>query len=273
MTTLLTHEWLRTRSLLLAIAALATVVVAAGALLAATGWTVLSSVGTVLALVAATAVVPAVQVGLAVDYWRSSYGRVGYFTQTLPLRGRTIFWAKMTWAWLASLGALVLTFALLGAAWPAVARGAGQEQRNPLVLVREAWSVATGSAGTGLTLLLLALALVLVLVWPVQYFFAASFGSEAPRNRMGAGGPVLTWVVLYVVVQVVMVAGLLVVPYALGPVDGGLGVVSFHAWQEVLAGSDSQDAFPLGIVPPVLVVSALCLWRTVRSWERKVSLV
>lgn len=274
MTTLLTHEWLRTRSLLLTVAGLAALVAAAGALLAATGWAVLAGIGAVVAVGAAICLVPAVQVALAVDYWRSSYGRVGYYTQTLPLRGATIYRAKLLWAWAASVAAVVATGALLAATWPAVARGTGMPERNPFVLVADTWAAATGAAGTGPVLLLLAVALALVLVWPVQYFFAASFGSETPRNRLGAGGPVVTWVVLYLVVQLVTVVGLFAVPYAVGPVGAdGLGVVPFHAWRELRAGTGSQDVFPLGVVPPLLLVGVACAWRTVRSWDRKVSLV
>lgn len=271
--TLLTHEWLRTRGRLLTVAGVAALLVAVGTLLAATGWAVISTIGGFGAVAAALAVIPVAQVLLAVDYWRSSYGREGYFTQTLPIAGPRIYRAKLLWAWTVTLGALAVGAALLLAAWPGIARGLGMPETNPFTVVGDLWSVATARADAWQILLGLGLTLVMFLVWPVQYYFAASFGSEAPRNRLGAGGPVLTWVVLYVVLQLASVLGLFLVPYAVGMVDGGLGILPFDALAELRAGDTSDDLFPLGVLPPILLITALCLWRTVRSWDRKVSLV
>src|SRR5699024_6667132 len=89
--TLLKHEWLRTRSMLGAIAGIAVVLAALGSLLAATRWPLISTIGAYAVTVTIAGLVPAVQLALAADYWRSSYGRTGYFTQTLPVSGPTIF--------------------------------------------------------------------------------------------------------------------------------------------------------------------------------------
>lgn len=107
----------------------------------------------------------------------------------------------------------------------------------------------------------------------VGYSFAASVGSEAPRNRLGAAGPVLTWVALYVAIQVLTGLGILLVPSAIGVVDaeGALGVVPFDVLGELMAGQSSSGVFPLGFLPPILFVTVSCLWRTVRSWRSGVS--
>lgn len=273
MTTLLTHEWLRTRSLLLTITAIAALVVAVGALLAATGLTLVSTFGAFLALGTAIALVPVVEVALAIDYWRSSYGRVGYFTQTLPVRGARIYWAKLAYASMAVVAAVAVALVLVAAAWPAVARGMGFPERNPFTVAGDLWTTATGAVGAPVALLFVAIFLVMVLIWPAQYFFAASFGSEAPRNRLGVGGPILTWIVLYLVAQVLTMAGLFAIPFAIGTVGDGLGIVGFDAWAEMTAGASSSDVFPLGILPPLILVTLVAIWRTVRSWEHKVSLV
>lgn len=272
---LLTHEWLRTRTTLLTVAGGAAVIVALGAALAAPAWALLSVVTAFAAVGAAILLIPAVQILLAVDYWRSSYGREGYFTQTIPAPGPRIFWAKMLWAWIATLGALAVSALLLLAAWPGISRGLGIPERNPFTLVSDVWGMATDAVTVPGTLLFLGLILVMALVWPPQYYFAASFGSEAPRNRLGAGGPVLTWVGVYLVTQLVTAIGIFAVPYALGVVDasGRLGVVDFNAWADLRSGNTSNDVFPLGVLPPIVLVAAFCLWRTVRSWKSKVSLV
>ena len=100
---LLKHEWLRTRSLLGSIGAVAVLLVAAGTALTATGWPGISLVGMLMVMAPLAALVPATQIALAVHYWQSSYSRTGYFTQSLPLSGVTIYAAKLAWALLVSL--------------------------------------------------------------------------------------------------------------------------------------------------------------------------
>src|SRR5690625_4541204 len=121
MITLLKHEFLRTRNMLALVAGVAVLLALAGTLLAATGVPVLSSVGLVAGLAAVLGLVPAAQLALAVAYWRSSYGRAGYLTQTLPVKGSTIYWAKMLWAWAVSLAGAALSIGILLAAAPVAA--------------------------------------------------------------------------------------------------------------------------------------------------------
>lgn len=119
-TTLLKHEWLRTRGTLGMLFGILALVVILGALLAATGWPLLSELGVLLAMLGLFVLVPATQLLLTADYWRSGYGRTGYFTHSIPARGATIFRAKLAWAIIASFAALVLTVVLGLAAWWAV---------------------------------------------------------------------------------------------------------------------------------------------------------
>ncbi|USQ81088.1 hypothetical protein NF556_05435 [Ornithinimicrobium faecis] len=272
--TLLKHEWLRTRSMLAAIAGVAVVLVVLGSVLAATRWPLISTIGAYAVIVTIAALVPAVQLALAADYWRSSYGRAGYFTQTLPVPGPTIFRAKLLWVWTATLGAIVGVLILGALAWPGTARGMGYPELNPFVAFADFWSGLLETVPIWQLIVGLILALALgVLIWPVQYYFAVSIGSEEPLNRLGAGGPVLMWLAVYVGAQLVTLVGLLVVPLGIGAVDGGaLGIVSYAPLSE-LTSSNPQDVMPLGIIPALALVAAALLWRTVRSWRSKVSLV
>ena len=104
-TTLLKHEWLRTRGALGMYFGITVLVGLLGSLLGASGWSVLSVLGLLLAFLAVLVLVPGVQLLLVADYWRSGYGRTGYFTQSIPVRGATIFRAKLLWAVLVSLAA------------------------------------------------------------------------------------------------------------------------------------------------------------------------
>src|SRR5699024_4791778 len=107
-TTLLKHEWLRTRGPLATLFGLIALVGVLGSLLGASGWPLSSALGLAAGMLAAVVAVPAVQLALAADYWRSGYGRTGYFTHSIPVRGARIFRAKLAWTMLASLAAIVL---------------------------------------------------------------------------------------------------------------------------------------------------------------------
>lgn len=87
-TTLLVHEFRRTRGPLGLVAGAAALLVAAGVLLALAPWPLVASFGAVVGVGAVGAMLPVACCVLAVDYWRSGYGRLGYFTHSLPVRGR-----------------------------------------------------------------------------------------------------------------------------------------------------------------------------------------
>ncbi|WP_418277761.1 hypothetical protein ACNHYB_07280 [Isoptericola jiangsuensis] len=270
MITLLKHEILRTRAVLGLVTGVAVLLALAGALLGATGWPVLASLGTVLAYGAAFVLVPVAQILLAVHYWRSSYGRTGYLTQTLPVKGSTIYWSKMLWAWLVSLVGVVVAVGIALGATRLIALGGG-----PLaveVSLRDGWrSLVDVASWWGAVALVLAV-LSLVLIWPTQYFFAASLGSEAPLNRMGAGGPIVVWLGVYLAIQVLTFASFAAVPLAIGVEGDGLALVHFDLFAEMLAGSDPQ-VVPIGFLPALLLTTLVCLAWSVRSWGRRVSLV
>lgn len=272
--TLLKHEWLRTRSMLTTIGGVALLLVVLGSLVAATRLALFSTIGSYAVILTIVALIPAVQVSLAVDYWRSSYARVGYFTQALPVAGPTIFRAKLLWALIATVAAVVWGVVLAAIGWPGTARGMGADELNPFAAFADLWSGATETIPSWQLVTGLLVALVLgVFIWPVQYYFSASIGSEEPRNRLGAGGPVLIWVALYVITQIVTLALLLAIPLGLGTAtDGGLQIVSYAPLSELTA-DNPENIVPLGVFPGLVLVSAYCLWRTTRSWRSKVSLV
>lgn len=272
-TTLLKHEWLRTRSLLGSIGAVAVLLVAAGTALTATGWPGISLVGMLMVMAPLAALVPATQISLAVHYWQSSYSRTGYFTQSLPLSGVTIYAAKLAWALLVSLLAVLATAGLLMAAWPVLAGQLGGE-RNPFSLIRQMWEAGTAVTSTPVLIAGILLFVGLILIWPIQYFFAASVGSETPLNRLGLGGPVVVFLGLYLASQVLVFLGMAALPWGLTMVDGQLGIEHWSVFAEIAAGDASRDdIMPVGFVPMLLLIGVVCLLRTVHSWRRRISLV
>ena len=270
---LLKHEWLRTRSLLGSIGAVAVLLIAAGTALTATGWPGISLVGMLMVMAPLAALVPATQIALAVHYWQSSYSRTGYFTQSLPLSGVTIYAAKLAWALLVSLLAVLATAGLLMAAWPVLAGQLGGE-RNPFSLIRQMWEAGTAVTSTPVLIAGILLFVGLILIWPIQYFFAASVGSETPLNRLGLGGPVVVFLGLYLASQVLVFLGMAALPWGLTMVDGQLGIEHWSVFAEIAAGDASRDdIMPVGFVPMLLLIGVVCLLRTVHSWRRRISLV
>ena len=271
---LLKHEFIQTRELLALVAGAALLLAVAGTLLAATGWPVLAQLGLVAGSVAVFGLVPAAQIMLTVAYWRSSYGRTGYLTQTLPVKGSTIYWAKMLWTWLVSLVGVALSVGILLAAAPVVAVGMGAQPDFVLTSLRDGWATFNEVAPTWAVVAAVATMLVMILILPTQTFFAASIGNQAPLNRMGVGGPVLVWLGLYVATQVLTFASFALVPLAVGIKDAGLGIVRFDLFAEMAAGSSGNtDVMPVGFVPALLLITVVCIGWTVRSWQRRVSLV
>ena len=264
--TLLKHEWLRTRAPLGALFGIITLVVLLGCLLLPLG-SILATFGLIVAVGAAILLVPAAQLLLTTDFWRSGFGRTGYFTQSLPVRGGTVFRAKLGWNVIASLAALVWAV-VLGlvirqvAVWSLDAAPPGP---------RELWQQATDAMPAWMLLALALLFLAYLVVWPIFYYFSVSIGHEKRFAGLGAGGPIVVFVGVYLAVQVVTFLGLLVIPFGIGMDGNQLGVIPFHLLDEMTVGTSSSDVMPLGVVV-VLVIAAVCLWRSVRSWNHKIAL-
>lgn len=264
--TLLKHEWLRTRAPLGALFGIITLVVLLGCLLLPLG-SILATFGLIVAVGAAILLVPAAQFLLTADFWRSGFGRTGYFTQSLPVKGGTVFRAKLGWNVIASLAALVWAV-VLGllirqvAEWTLEAAPPGP---------RELWQQATGVMPVWMLVGAALLLLAYIGVWPIFYYFSVSIGHEKRLAGLGAGGPIVVFVGVYLVVQVVTFLGLLAIPFGIGMDGDRLGVVPFHLLDEMTAGTSSSDVMPFGVVV-ILVVAAVCLWRTARSWNHRIAL-
>lgn len=271
--TLLKHEALRTRGFLLVILGAAAALGLVGSLMALTGWPVISVVGTVLGFIGAFGLIPAVQLASAVDYWRTGYGRIGYFTQTLPVRGARIYGAKLAWAALVLLAGLVLTVAL----WFGVMVASAQSLfgMTPQVLLGQVGEVLAAAFEASPWLVAVGAPVILIVMYGfnlVLLFAAASIGSERWLQRLGWGGPVLVWFGLYAIVQVVMFVLILAIPFGLG-VDaaGDFGLVPADLLTAMVTNT-TADVMPVGFLPAMALMIPLLIWRTAHSWNHRVSL-
>lgn len=268
---LIKHEAIRTSGMLLTIFGAATLLVVLGALASATRWPVVAQIGLVGALVGTVGVLVGTQLAMGIDYWRSSYRRIGYFTQTLPVKGSTIYWAKLAWAAIAVVMGLVWAGVLGVLTFMGNATSIGYRPLDVFSLVGDWFSAAADVLPWWGWVAGPAIVLVYLMFPVVQYFFAASIGSERRLVSLGVGGPVLVWFLLYVVMQVTLLLGMIAIPFGLTVSDGRMALVGQNFLQLML--DDSQPgSMPIGFVPVLLVALVMLVWRTTVSWNRKVTL-
>ncbi|WP_311777100.1 hypothetical protein [Trueperella abortisuis] len=277
---LLKHEFVRTRALLGVIFGAALASVALGCVLLALGIPVLEEFGAILSLLPVIVLVPAVQILMAVDFWRSSFRSQGYLTHAIPVKGATIYWTKLLWQMIVTAVAIVVGFLLLALVW-FVLGTAGLEffaaEPNLFTLVGN----VLGAAGDifpvpvlyGVIIPLLLLAA--FFQWPVYYTFAASVGSAGSLGRMGGGGPVIAAIVAWLASQVIIFLALVVVPFGIDmtPVEAGDApeFIHFNIARLIASGSNS-DIIPLGVFAGLAIMLVAYLWLSQRSWNKKVEL-
>lgn len=262
--TVMKHEWLRTRLPLAVHLAVATILVAGAAALAATRWPFVSSLGLPVGIAAIASVLVGVLVYLTVDFWRSSFGRQGYLTQALPLRGSTIFLGKLMYGVLAYTVAVIVAVALAILLWAGVGdAGAGLAAMwDALVLVMPGWAWVVFPIALLLT----------IVTYVAQAYAAASIGSESRFRSMGAGGPIAVWVLLYMASQVVMLVTMVAIPVVVGMgADGKLGLRGENIIALLGKGNEGQ-AMPVGFFLGLAIFAGALVWRSLASWNRKVSL-
>lgn len=221
----------------------------------------------VIAIIGAAVVPGAVPVWLGVDLYRSSYGRTGYLTRALPVKGSTIYWVKLLYAYALSLLALAFGagLAYLAAIGFVVSGGGAVRDVNE-------WVSTTVRLLGELPGWFLAAMLLLVVLWPLvwlaSYYFAATVGSEAWINKLGLGGPILMWFAFYTAGQMAALLGIFL-PLQ---VAFGEGTPVLQARMIDLSALDGQDVLPVGVFLTMLLVSFVgIVWASV-SFDRKVEL-
>ena len=215
---------------------------------------------------------PVVLAVLIANYWRTMYGAEGYFTMTLPVRGRAIYAGKVLHGLVVSLAALLITIGGLALAAIAFALMKGQ---GAFDFLREALTTIDPWMAW-----LIGGAIVLQLVFSViGGATAMSVGAEARFNHLGFGAPVIGTIVLYFVMQIVNLAGLLFIPLGIrmtGPDAGSLvaeGMLTdFMAAIADPAANATPSVLGLGVFIMPFVAAVLLWWWGARSVDRRTSL-
>lgn len=259
---LMKHEFLRTRSVLgLSAAATLLIVVAGYGLSLFTPF--VAGFPFFIGFIVSCAYVFAVQLYLAIDLYRSSFGRRGYFTHTLPIKGSTLLWTKFGYAMLVTLAAIVWTVVLLLITLATADRLGfftfGQLRVSLDLLIGSApwliWFVVLNIVG-------------LLVATLAQYYFCVTIGSEAWLNKTGGLGPVVVFVVFYFVYQIVGVLALLIPPSFLP----GSSTWTWGPPMVDMINDPSSAGIPLSVFWVTYLVSALLMWRAVKSVSKKLEL-
>lgn len=267
--TLFAHEFRATRKNLLSGVGIALLVALVSFTLTAMRVPIVGSVALFAGIAVSVAITPLVLGLLVENYWRTMYGREGYFTMALPVRGRTLFMAKVLYGVSTSLIAVVITaVGLLGAA-TAFALSIG---RSPAELLGEAFALiqpwmlwfAAGMAVLQVAYLVVAGAAVM------------SVGAQGRFNHLGFGAPVLGGVILYVVMQIVTFAAIMLIPFGVVLVgsDAGslVGEGMLPGFIAALQHSTPPHVLGLGFTVTSLAAIVVLGWWGIRSVERRTSL-
>ncbi len=224
-----------------------------------------------LALIAALALPAGVQLWQGIDLYRTSYTKTGYLTRALPIKGSTIYWVKLGYAYVVALLFFVLSLGLAVVAAIGIANATGGTAADVMDTIRQGWTLITTYVPGWLTALGIGFLVFSPLAGLATYFFAVTVGSEAWAGRLGIGGPLIMWFAYYTVSQIVALIGIFLPPNLVFEDFANEGpVVTFDPLALLNAGG--EGVLPMGsfILAGLLTVAAI-VWGAV-SFDRRVEL-
>ena len=142
------------------------------------------------------------------DYWKTLYGQRGYFTMSLPISGKVIFWAKNIRIMIECLLALVLAVGGI----LAVASAASWSDGISLAEYTAGPRSLVAGVPTSTVVIMIVVQVLMLLSWLVQGSAVMSIGAEGRFNHMGFGAPIIGFVLLYIVNQVLSAVGTFFLP-------------------------------------------------------------
>ena len=202
------------------------------------------------------------------DYWKTLYGQRGYFTMSLPVSGKVIFWAKNTRMVIECLLALALAVGGIFAVASAAAWSDGISLAEYTAGPR---SVVAG-VPTSTVVIMIVVQVLMALSWLVQGSAVMSIGAEGRFNHMGFGAPIIGFVLLYIVNQVLSVVGTFFFPLSV-TTDGHFSTeIMWTSYSATIGTEEYPNVIGIGsyvLVP--LFALILGLWAS-RSIEKHTSL-
>ena len=202
------------------------------------------------------------------DYWKTLYGQRGYFTMSLPVSGKVIFWAKNTRIMIECLLALALAVGGILAVASAAAWSDGISLAEYTAGPR---SLVVG-VPTSTVVTMIVVQVLVWLSWLVQGSAVMSIGAEGRFNHMGFGAPIIGFVLLYIVNQVLSTVGTFFLPLSV-TTDGHFSTeIMWTSYQATMGTDGHPNVIGIGsyILVPLFAL-ILGLWAS-RSIEKHTSL-
>ena len=202
------------------------------------------------------------------DYWKTLYGQRGYFTMSLPISGKVVFWAKNIRIMIECLLALVLAVGGIIAVASAAAWSDGislaEYTAGPRSLV--------AGVPTSTVVIMIVVQVLMALSWLVQGSAVMSIGAEGRFNHMGLGAPIIGFVLLYIVNQVLSTVGTFFLPLSV-TTDGHFSTeIMWTSYRATMGTEGYPNVIGIGsyvLVP--LFALVMGLWAS-RSIEKHTSL-
>ena len=202
------------------------------------------------------------------DYWKTLYGQRGYFTMSLPVSGKVIFWAKNTRIMIECLLALALAVGGIFAVASAAAWSDGISLAEYTAGPR---SVVAGMPTSTVVIMIVA-QVIMWMSWVVQGCAVMSIGAEGRFNHMGFGAPIIGFVLLYIVNQVLSVVGTFFFPLSVTTEGHFSTEITWTSYQATLGTDGHPNVIGIGscILVPLFAL-VMGLWAS-RSIEKHTSL-
>lgn len=273
--TLFVQEWRTTRKYLLITIGIALLVAAVSLIPGILGVPVLREFGFLLGMIAVVLITPMTFGLLIENYWRTMYGREGYFTMSLPVRGRAIFTAKVLYGILVAMLAFAITVAGAAGILSVIVSAQGEG-------VREQVSALFDALDPLMYALLVGVPIAEIVLTVIAGAAVMSIGSEARFNRLGFGAPVIGGVILYFVLQITNLVAMLFIPFGIrihasggSELDAQSMLSEIGITVEQISGSASEPESMVlglgGVVVSVIFAIVLAWWGS-RSVDRRTSL-
>ena len=245
---------------------IATIAIASG--IVAAGLPGISGSTAVLAYALCALTPVACAIAALADYWKTLYGQRGYFTMSLPISGKVVFWAKNIRIMIECLLALVLAVGGIIAVASAAAWSDGislaEYTAGPRSLV--------AGVPTSTVVIMIVVQVLMALSWLVQGSAVMSIGAEGRFNHMGFGAPIIGFVLLYIVNQVLSTVGTFFLPLSV-TTDGHFSTeIMWTSYLATMGTEGHPNVIGIGsyILVPLFAL-AMGLWAS-RSIEKHTSL-
>lgn len=270
---LFTQEYVDSRKAVAALFGVYAVVQVVLWTITATGIPILSGAFIMLSALLIGLLVPGTLALLAWNYWQSMYGSRGYFTFSIPVRGRALYGAKVGFASLVATVALIMA----GVSIPALIASAAVAMRTSVADVFAMIGVGMPPQLPGWAIPAV-IAFVFIETYMLIIVGAAimSIGAQGKYNSLGFGAPLIGAVIYYTASQIIGLVAVMIIPLGVSLTGPNAGQLVFKSMGPELLASIQMGAEPtvvgLGSVITTLLIAVLMGWWAVGAIEKHTSL-